>query len=139
MSKINALRKLIREEIVSALRQELPRLLSENTVIDSKSDYKSKIREQVRKSVSGGIPLTLNEPVKTLPTFKGNDPLSKLLNETALGMTPQDMGEEKQTEAGSMNEMFSTARKSTNLEAVEIDTVPDFTGMMDKLKQKGLL
>jgi hypothetical protein len=139
MNKLNALRKLIREEIVSALREELPRILSEGRSEKTNPEYKNKIREQVRKSVSSEIPLTLNESRKSLPKFQGSDPLSQLLNETAISMTPQDMGEEPETDTGSLGDMFSSARKSTNIEAVEIDTVPDFSGIMDRFKQKGLL
>jgi len=137
MSKLDALRRLIREEIRSAIREELPRLLSENSAPQKNADYKKKLRDQVSKSVTGGIPMTLNTGPMQLPKFSGNDPLSKILNETAMSMTPKDMGEEVEPETGSVNEMLSTARKSSNLEAVEIDTVPDFSEIMHRLKAKG--
>jgi len=138
MSKLDALRKLIREEIRSAIREELPRLLSENKHVEKDPDYKNKIREQVKKSVTGGIPLTLNEPRRAAPVqFSGNNPLAMLLNETAQNMTPEDMGETREPSVvSSVSDMIGTARKSSNLEMVEIENVPDFSGIMKKLMNK---
>jgi hypothetical protein len=146
MSKLDILRRIIREEVTQAIRQELPRIISESTQsagkVTNSSEYKNKIRDQVRKSVTSGIPLTLNEPTRSAPVkFAGNNPLSQLLNETAVSMTPQDMGEpqEENTAMGSVNEMLSSARKSSNIEMIEINTVPDYSEMMNKMKSKGLM
>ena len=70
MSSIDALRKIIREEVTKAIRQELPKILSESTV--SKTDYRKNIQQQVKKA---SVPLTLNEDSRTKPTlFNGNNP-----------------------------------------------------------------
>ena len=37
----------------------------------------------------------------------------------------------------SMGDMFASARKSSNLDAIEINAVPDFTGIMAKMKANG--
>jgi hypothetical protein len=142
MSSIDALRKIIREEVTKAIRQELPKILSESTV--SKTDYRKNIQQQVKKA---SVPLTLNEDSRTKPTlFNGNNPLAHLLNETSISMTTDDISgfsinapSSKEAEIGDVNSMLNSARKSTNIEAVEIDTVPDFTGIMHSLKNKGLL
>jgi hypothetical protein len=142
MSSIETLRKIIREEVTKVIRQELPKIISESTI--SKTDYKKNLQEQVKKA---SVPLTLNEDYRSKPIkFTGNNPLSNLLNETSISMTTDDIHgfsngihSQKDTIVGDVNSMLNNARKSTNIESVEIDTVPDFTGMMQSLKNKGLL
>lgn len=139
MSSLNALRKIIREEVVNALKQELPRLLSEHTTTPA-TDYKRGLEKQVKKS---SIPLTLNESVPKPPTFSGNNPLASLLNETAISMTSDDVhtmgglpNYQPQTNVGSVDQMINSAVKSSNIEMVKIDTVPDFSDMMRKMNIK---
>jgi hypothetical protein len=40
---------------------------------------------------------------------------------------------------GSVEGMLGTARASSNLDAVQINEVPDFTGLMSKLKAQGAI
>jgi hypothetical protein len=142
MSSIDTLRKIIREEVTKVIRQELPKLLNEGSV--QSKDYKKKIQEQVQKSV---FPMTLNEePAKPKIQFNTSNPLSQLLNETAITMTSDDVHafangsagvaggmEPSSVKIGSVDTMINSAVKSSNLEMVQIDTVPDFSTIMKKM------
>lgn len=135
MSSIKALRQIIREEVINALKQELPKILNEHST--PTTDYKKGLEKQVKKS---SIPLTLNESVPKPPTFSGNNPLASLLNETAISMTSEDVhtmggmpNYQPQVTVGSVDSMISSAVKSSNIEMVRIDTVPDFSNMMKKM------
>ena len=142
MSSIDALRKIIREEVTKVLKQELPKLLKEVAVPDK--DYKKNIQEQVQKSV---FPMTLNEePIKPKVKFAKSNPLGQLLNETAIAMTSDDVHafanqslgigdviEPNSIKVGSVDSMLNSAVKSSNLEMVKIDTVPDFSQLMKKM------
>lgn len=141
MKSLDALRKIIREEVTKAIRQELPKILSESSL--NKTDYKKSLQEQVKKA---SVPLTLNQDPRNKPiVFGGNNPLSNLLNETSISMTTDDVNgfvgvqSNNDTVVEDVNSMINNARKSTNIEAVQIDSVPDFTGIMNSLKNKGLL
>lgn len=152
MKKLDLLKKIIREEVKAAIREELPKILKENKATNS--DYRKNIQEQVQKN--SAFPLTLNEPSSKKPVvkFDSTNPLGRLLNETAISMTTDDVSSfnnskfgggiigsqnHENASAGSVNDMINSARKSSVPEMVQIDTVPDFTGMMEKLKSKGLL
>jgi hypothetical protein len=142
MSSIDALRKIIREEVTKVIKQELPKILKESSV--PTKDYKKNIQEQVQKSV---FPMTLNEePVKPKVQFSKSNPLGQLLNETAISMTSDDVHmfantdsgiggamEPSSIKVGSVDSMLNNAVKSSNLEMVKIDTVPDFSQFMKKM------
>jgi hypothetical protein len=144
MSQVNALRKLIREELTSVLKQELPKLLNEiqkpNIV-----DQKKALQEQVKSKIPGTLNTSTPKPVR----FAGNNPLAALLNDTAKNMLNEDfsmtsdnvlpsMGfQPKEVKVGSIEGMLGTARPSSNIDAVQINEVPDFTGLMSKLKERG--
>lgn len=138
MSSLKALRQIIREEVANAIRQELPKILKEHSV--PATDYKKGLEKQVKKS---SIPLTLNESVPKPPVFSSNNPLASLLNETAISMTSDDVhtmgglpNYQPQTSVGSVDQMINSAVKSSNIEMVRIDTVPDFSDMMRKMNIK---
>ena len=153
-SQIDLLRKLIREEVAKAIRQEMPAILQE--VITS-STTKEVIKES--KQVKKAIPGTLNtQPVRPTPNFSGN-PLANILNETAMsmvemddmsfttgnigpdsiGVDPTSFFQPKQVAVGDVNSMLATARASSDPSMVQINEVPDFTGLMSKLKAKGAI
>lgn len=144
MANLDVLRKLIREEVRSVFQEELSGILKEailhkgsNTnIIESKASSKPK------------IPGTLNtQPIRpfTPPNFGTNNPLNGLLQETALSMTTNDVasfgnGQVPMVEpvvVDSIDGMFATARKSSNMDAIEINAVPDFSGIMAKMKANG--
>lgn len=141
MAKLDALRKIIREEVRAVFQEELAGILKE-AVIANRSQQP--ITEAVKpKPIT---PATLNRQApKLVPPILGpNNPLNSLLAETAMTMTANDFqglgGGESQVEVPiveSMEGMFATARKSSNLDAIEINAVPDFSGIMAKMKANG--
>jgi hypothetical protein len=148
MSKVSALRKLIREELVHVLRQELPRLLQEGKAVPQ---YKESLKRQMESK----IPETLNKP--TAPKINapkiGNSILDSILAETAHTMTQVDAAAYGDTSisgyddlqehfggpgvVNSVTDMLSNSMGSTSHEAVHINAVPDFSALMDKMMSKG--
>lgn len=138
------LRKIIREELTKVIREELPRLLSEST---------QPVKQQVKKADQP--PLTLNSSpmvrYEDVKFKKSSNPLANLLNETAMSMTSEDpmisfssedVGpgmhpalafQPKEAAVGSPSDMLATARPSSNIDAVQINVVPDYSAMMEKM------
>jgi hypothetical protein len=153
-NQLELLKKLIREEVVNAIRQEMPAILKE---IQSSSTPKEVIKESKKPKMA--IPGTLNtQPVRPTPNFSGN-PLASMLNETAMtmgdmddmsfntsdigpdsiGIDPTSFFQPKQVAVGDVNGMLATARPSSDPSMVQINEVPDFSALMSKLKAKGAI
>lgn len=142
MAKLDALRKIIREEVRAVFQEELAGILKE-AVIANRSQQP--ITEAVRPKQTP--PQTLNKQVPKLvpPVLGANNPLNSLLAETAISMTSRDLegfGDISATSRDipvveSMEGMFASARKSSNLDAIEINAVPDFTAIMAKMQANG--
>lgn len=153
-NQLELLKKLIREEVVNAIRQEMPAILKE---IQSPSSPKEVIKES--KKAKPTVPGTLNsQPARPTPNFSGN-PLASILNETArtmgemddmsfttgdlsagsIGVDPMSFFQPKQVAVGDVNSMLASARPSSDPSMVQINEVPDFTGLMSKLKAKGAI
>ena len=151
-NQVDLLRKLIREEVANAIRQEMPTILKE---IQSSSTTKEVIKES--KKAKPTLPGTLNSrPMRPNPNFAGN-PLANMLNETAMAMgdmddmsfTSGDIGPDsigidptsffqpKQVAVGDINGMLATARPSSDISMVQINEVPDFSALMSKMMAKG--
>lgn len=148
MSKVSAFRKLLREEIKLALREELPRLLQEGKTVPQ---YK----ENIKKQMESKVPETLNKSKapKIIPPNVGNNILNSILAETAHTMTQVDATvygdtsisgyDDLQEQFGgpkvvtSVEDMLSNSMGSTSHEAVHINAVPDFSALMDKMISKG--
>ena len=81
MSKLDALRKIIREEVRTVVREELKFFMKENNSnIDNlpvNKTYANTLKEEIIKS----------KKVKIEPT---GDPILDLLNETQMSMTSED-------------------------------------------------
>ena len=154
VSQVDLLRKLIREEVAKAIRQEMPAILQE---IQTSSTTKQVIKESI--ATKKAVPLTLNtQPVRPKPNFSGN-PLANMLNETAMtmgdmddmsfntsdigpdsiGVDPTSFFQPKQVAVGDVNGMLATARPSSDISMVQINEVPDFSDLMSKLKAKGAI
>lgn len=144
MANIEALRKLIREELRAVLKEELPKLLKEvkqSPILDSKKV----LQEQVRTKIPGTLNTNTYKPIK----FASNNPMAAFLNDTAKNMLNEDFSmttenvhpglafQPKEVKVGSVEGMLGTARPSSNLDAVQINEVPDFSGLMNKLKERG--
>lgn len=144
MAQVDLLRKLIREELRTVIREELPKILSEAK--SPISDPKKALQEQVKAKIPG----TLNTHKPKQVQFTGN-PMAAFLNDTAKNMLSEDFSmttenvhpalafQPKQDKVGDVNSMLSTARPSSNINAVQINEVPDFTGLMSRLKEKGAI
>jgi len=154
MTKSQIFRKMIREEVQKALHDEMPKILRElKSIPESKSSLKESTKDMY------GVPLTLNQPKKqinqtpqNMPAFANNKALNSLLQETMLSMTSDDaegfgynteqqhpgvVFQPKEDRVGSVDEMLATARGAGNIEAVQVNVVPDFSALMDRLLEKG--
>jgi hypothetical protein len=138
MAKLDALRKIIREEVRAVFQEELAGILKEAVIANRGQQT---IVEAV-KSKPTSIPGTLNRaaPAFIPPSFGAGNPLNNILAETAMSMNTNDLaafggqGIEREVQTvESVDQMFSSARKSSNLEAIEINAVPDFSGVMAKM------
>ena len=145
MAQIDALRKLIREELRAVLKEELPKLLKEGQSPVVK-DTKKALQEQVKAKIPGTLNTQASRPqIK----FASNNPMAAFLNDTAKNMLNEDFSmtsadvhpamafQPNQVTVGSVEGMLGTARPSSNINAVQINEVPDFTGLMSKLKERG--
>lgn len=146
MKNIDLLRKLIREELRGVIREELPKIINEaKTPI---IDQKKVLQEQVKAKIPGTLNTVQDiKPIK----FNNNSPMAAFLNDTAKSMLAEDFSmstenihpamafQPKQDRVGDVQSMLSTARPSSNLSAVQINEVPDFTGLMSRLKDKGVI
>ena len=147
MAQIDALRKLIREELRQVLKEELPKILKEVQTPEVK-DPKKALQEQVKSKIPGTLNTQASRPqIK----FASNNPMAAFLNDTAKSMLNEDFSmtsadvhpamafQPSQVSVGSVEGMLGSARPSSNLAAVQINEVPDFTGLMSKLKEKGAI
>jgi len=153
MTKSELFRKMIREEVQKAIRAEMPKILNE---LKTPTVTKATIKESI--SDAYGIPLTLNEPrkqaptKKNIPTFANNSAINSMLQETMLSMTsddamgfgmdvqdrhPMEVFQPAVDQVGGVQDMLSSARGAGSIEAVQVNVVPDFSALMDKLIQSG--
>jgi hypothetical protein len=153
MTKSELFRKMIREEVQKAIRAEMPKILNE---LKTPAVTKATIKESLNDAY--GVPLTLNEPrkqaptKKNVPTFANNSAINSLLQETMLSMTSEDamgFGMDVQDrhpmevfqptvdQVGGVQDMLASARGAGSIEAVQVNVVPDFSALMDKLIQSG--
>jgi hypothetical protein len=167
-SALAKLRILIREEVKNAIREEMPILIMEalakqNRLLESaqKKGLKT-IQEIPEKEIKKPkIPGTLNtrpfNPAKQFQQavpLRGGDPVSQLLQETAAGMLEEDTlafttAEESadpmsfmqniEAPVGSVQDMLATSRPSSAVEMVQVNAVPDFTDLMQKMIKKGVI
>lgn len=155
MNKLNAFRKLIREEVKKALREELRSVLAE-VMSTTATTSTSRSQPQPAKTLNQSPKIAIKETA-----FASQDPIQRLLAETAMGMDTneyrnlinadssmvqgfpqmaQSFSQPMTSEAkvvNSVEAMLATARPAADVTHVEIDSVPDFTGLMKTMKNKG--
>jgi len=161
--KLDAFRKVIREEVKKAIQEEMRDILleavksaSKPNLTENKSTTKpySKIESTYKPSFSDIIA----EERKSTPST-GNVMLD-LLNETAQagewrtlnggefnasqavgwnGGAPGMMGGSNTPVVATVDEMIKSQGPVRDINDVSIDVVPDFTGFMSKLKENGKL
>jgi hypothetical protein len=150
---IATFRKLIREEVAKALREELPTILNESIKAPAKSAAPK------RSSISD---LMEGRPERHTDFQTTGNPMLDLLNETRVQMTTQNeewpsMGNYDSSAINSyraemmgafgggaptvqsVDQMVQTARPAADVTQVQINAVPDFSKMMGALKEKGKL
>jgi len=151
--KVETFRKLIREEVKRALREELPSLLTEVT----------KQPEGVAKPgrAFSGLFEGMDQKIKQPVIEATGNPMLDLLNETKLSMLNEGNSEEWKSIGNfdsnnvnsyrsemmnafggapvvqSVDQMLASARPSEDINRVQINAVPDFSKMMGTLKEKG--
>jgi len=139
MANVDALRKIIREEVRAVFQQELAGILKE-AIIANKGQQT--ITESTRSIGKPAPPATMNRsvPKPIAPVLSPGNPLNSLLAETAQSMTMDDyegfggMGVEKEVPVvESVGDMFANARGRGSVEAIQINAVPDFSHMMAKM------
>jgi len=145
MAQIDALRKLIREELRAVIKEELPKILKEVQAPAIK-DPKKALQEQVKAKIPGTLNSQASRPqIK----FDTSNPMAAFLNDTAKSMLQEDFSmtsadvnpslgfQPKEVKVGSVEGMLGSSRPSSNFDMVQINEVPDFSGLMNKLKEKG--
>jgi hypothetical protein len=144
MGQVDQLKKLIREELRAVLKEELPKILKEYSkpqIVDQKKN----LQEQVKSKIPGTLNTASPKPIK----FTSNNPMAAFLNDTANSMLNEDFSmtsadvhpsmafQPKEVKVGSVEGMLGSARPSSNIDAVQINEVPDFSALMGKLKAQG--
>lgn len=147
---VKLLRKVVREEVQAVVREELGLLLETPTVSKPMvaESNKPSVKNSMVESIRPAKPTQSSKPM----SFSNNDVLNQILNETANSgewRTVADMKTENAAGFGgnaygnepmvveSVNQMFANTRPAGSVESVRIDVVPDFTGIMAKMKQEG--
>jgi len=146
---VKLLRKVVREEVQAVVREELGLLLeapaSKPVVAESK---KPAVKNSMVDSIRPAKPAQPSKPM----SFSNNDVLNQILNETAnagewrtiadmktgdaMGFSGDTHGNEPVV-VESVDQMFANTRPTSDINAVRIDVVPDFTNLMAKMKQEG--
>ena len=139
MANLDALRKIIREEVKAVFQEELAGILKEAIIANRGQQT---IVESTRPIAKPAVPATMNRsiPRPVAPVLSPGNPLNSLLAETAQAMTMDEFGdlngegvERDVPIVESVGDMFANSRGSSNLEAIQINAVPDFTHMMAKM------
>ena len=152
--KLDAFRKIIREEVRGVIKEELSLIMS--TPITETKIVKKPVVEQ--KTTKPSFSEIVNEEVvqQKQPTFEptGN-PMLDILNETAAAGEWRSLngGYNSSHAAGfaggmpgapvkvveTVDQMLAGKQGATDLNSIVIDSVPDFSGVMGKLKESGKL
>ena len=152
--KLDAFRKIIREEVRGVIKEELSLIMS-TPITETKIVKKPVVEQKVNKPSFSEI---VNEEVvqQKQPTFEptGN-PMLDILNETAAAGEWRSLngGYNSSHAAGfaggmpggnvkvveSVDQMLANKQPVSDINQVVIDAVPDFSGVMGKLKESGKL
>lgn len=160
MTKLEAFRKLIREELRQVLKEELRPILLEMKKQPLKDIPPAKsYTNTLKESLKVKTPTVSRKPVQQTT----GDPIIDLLNETAYGMDSSEYKTLVNADAGmaqgfpqmyqhsmgmsapepqvvtSVQEMIASTGPVQDINQVTIDAVPDFSAMMQTLKNKGAI
>jgi hypothetical protein len=162
---LDAFRKVIREEVKKAIQEEMREVLLEAvksasapksfennspTLIHTENQIKPKFSEIIAEQ----------KQYKPQPLVSTGNPILDILNETAqagewrtlnggdynasdavgwAGGAPGMMGGSNTPVVATVDEMLKSQGPVRDINDVRIDVVPDFTGLMSKLKENGKL
>tara|TARA_B100000497_G_scaffold120319_1_gene148668 strand:- start:99 stop:578 length:480 start_codon:yes stop_codon:yes gene_type:complete len=158
--KISQLRKIIREEVKSAMNEELKAIITEAITVASTPNSQPHITKEAKQPVKKSFSQLVNEdrqPVKEFQFESNGNPVMEALNATAAS------GEWRNINGGSYNaqdavgwsgggpmagaatpvvssvDEMMKGKRANDVTQVSIDSVPDFSQMMGTLKEKGKL
>ena len=152
--KLEAFRKIIREEVRDVIKEELS-LIMQTPITETKIVQKPVVEQKSKtNSLSELIEESPQQPQQSSkPLFEGVGAIADVLNQTHAeggwrnlngGMTAQDaVGFQGGISGGatkvvqSADDMLASAPKTTDINQVTIDAVPDFSGLMGTLKDQG--
>lgn len=143
---IKLLRKVIREEVQSVVREELGILLEtpspKPSIMETK---KTTINNSMIESIKPTKSIQSSKPM----SFTNNNILNDILNETRQANDWQTIASMDSNMAqgfggpinvpvvDSVDAMLANTRPAGDINAVKIDVVPNFSALMSKMKQKG--
>jgi hypothetical protein len=143
---VKLLRKVIREEVQAVVREELGILLE---APESKPVVAEARQTTVKNSMVESIkPAKPTQPLKPM-NFTNNNILNEILNETATSGDWHSVANMNSSMArgfsgpvdvpvvNSVDQMLASTRPAGDINAVKIDVVPDFSALMNKMKQDG--
>jgi hypothetical protein len=143
---VKLLRKVIREEVQAVVREELGILLE---APEPKPVVAEARQTTVKNSMVESIkPAKPTQPLKPM-NFTNNNILNEILNETATSGDWHSVANMNSSMArgfsgpvdvpvvNSVDQMLASTRPSGDINAVKIDVVPDFSALMNKMKQDG--
>lgn len=151
--KIEAFRKIIREEVRSVIKEELS-LIMQTPITETKTVQKPVVEQKTQKpSLSELVDEPKPSPTPTKPLFEGSNPIADVLNQTYAeggwrdinggAMTAQDAVSFSGGMPGQPTKVVDTvdamigSQRTSDINQVSIDAVPDFTGLMGKMKEQG--
>ena len=151
--KIEAFRKIIREEVRSVIKEELS-LIMQTPITETKVIQKPVVEQKQTKPSLSELTEEPQPQQPTKPLFEGVGALADVLNQTHAeggwrninggSMTAQDAvgfaggmpgGATKVVD--SVDAMMASSRGAQDVSQVSIDAVPDFSGLMGKMKEAG--
>tara|TARA_R110000782_G_scaffold146_2_gene383 strand:+ start:2369 stop:2836 length:468 start_codon:yes stop_codon:yes gene_type:complete len=153
---LDALKKVIREELRTVMQDELKEILVEAVKIASTPEVKSfGTAYPTTVSTENLNPTPMKRYIPETISFTGN-PLLDLLNETASDGEWRSMNGDGynasdavswaggmpggQTQVvGTVDEMISKNKHAQDISQVNIDAVPDFSKIMSKMKENGTI
>ncbi len=151
--KIEAFRKIIREEVRDVIKEELSLIMS-TPITETKVVQKPVVEQKTQRPSLSELTEEPQPQQPTQPLFEGAGAIASILNQTHAeggwrninggGYSAQDAvgfqggmpgGETKVVK--SVDEMMASQPKTSDINQVSIDAVPDFSGLMGKMKESG--
>ena len=154
--KLDVFRKIIREEVRGVIKEELS-LIMQTPLTETKVIQKPVVEQKTKNNSLSELieetPHQIVEPQKpSQPLFEGVGALADVLNQTHTeggwrnlngGMSSQDAVGFQGGMPGTPTKVVDSVdamvanQKTSDINQVSIDAVPDFSGLMSKFKDEG--